>query len=61
MIVGPKEDAEVALILARARGNDIIATAEDLGVGAIDPTTAARNVLREMRRRGFIIRFPELG
>ncbi len=56
--IPPDEDEEVALIVARNPSNTLIAAAEDFGLPASDPTTAARGVLREMRRRGWVVTFP---
>jgi hypothetical protein len=61
--IPPTEDAEVALLVARTPADELRATAEAFGFSGLDgtdPATAARSVLREMRRRGWAVVFPEL-
>lgn len=56
--ISPNENAEVAMLVAKTPPNDLVAAAEDFGLPSSDPETAARGVLREMRRRGWKISFP---
>jgi hypothetical protein len=58
VLPSPTEDAEVELMVVRTPAEALILAARGFGVPAPDPTTAARNCLREMRRRGYIIHFP---
>jgi len=53
----PTEDAEVALMVKRTTAAALIDAAKGFGVAAESPEMAARNVLREMRRRGYAISF----
>jgi hypothetical protein len=53
------EEAEIDQILTHNDGRDVVAMAREFGIAVSDPREACREFLREMRARGWNIRFPK--
>ena len=50
-----RENKEVEILLGRDQGGELLQVAADFGIDTSDPRQAVRELLREMRRRGWKI------